>query len=150
MLAGAQLSGSNVVTFHTTSCLNIYFAKMQPTLKKSTNNTPLITIIDIGATHSFISLDCVKRLNLETSVMSSRMVIDTPANGSVTTKLVCVNCPVTVYGRSFGMDLVCIPLSELDVILGMNWLRFNRVHINCYVKTVISKTGRESEFAAYD
>jgi hypothetical protein len=114
------------------------------------NNTPLITIIDTGVTHSFISLDCVERLNLETSVMSSRMVIDTPANGSVTTKLVCVNCPVTVYGRNFGMDLVCIPLSKLDVILGMNWLRFNRVHINCYVKTVISKTGRESEFAAYD
>jgi hypothetical protein len=79
------------------------------------NNTPLITIINIGATHSFISLDCVKRLNLETSVMPGCMVIDTPANGFVTTKLACVNCPVYVFGKNFGMDLVCIPLSKLDV-----------------------------------
>jgi hypothetical protein len=100
------------------------------------NNTPLVTIIDTGATHSFIALDCVKRLNLETSVMSGCMVIDTPANGSITTKLACVNCPVSVFGKNFGMDLVCIPLSKLDVILGMNWLKFNRVHINCYTKTV--------------
>src|SRR3954469_8137990 len=35
------------------------------------------------------------------------------------------------------MDLVCLPLKQLDVILGMNWLEFNRVHINCFTKTVI-------------
>ncbi|MCI57854.1 cellular nucleic acid-binding protein, partial [Trifolium medium] len=35
------------------------------------------------------------------------------------------------------MDLVCIPLSGIDVIFGMNWLIFNRVHINCCAKTVV-------------
>lgn len=34
------------------------------------NNTPLITIIDTGATHSFIVVDCVKRLGLIVSSMS--------------------------------------------------------------------------------
>ncbi|XP_058774552.1 uncharacterized protein LOC131648839 [Vicia villosa] len=32
---------------------------------------------------------------------------------------------------------VCIPLEQLDVILGMNWLEFNRVHNNCFNRTVI-------------
>ncbi|XP_050920273.1 uncharacterized protein LOC127137909 [Lathyrus oleraceus] len=49
------------------------------------NNNPLIAIIDIGATHSFIDVDCVKRLGLVMSSMSGEMVIETPAKGSVTT-----------------------------------------------------------------
>jgi hypothetical protein len=78
-------------------------------------------MIDTGATHSFISFNCMKRLKLETTVMSRCMVIETPASDSVTTKLVCVNCPVTIFGRHFGM----------------NWLEFNRVHLNCCTKTVV-------------
>ncbi|WJX17749.1 hypothetical protein P8452_07626 [Trifolium repens] len=99
-------------------------------------DTPLISIVDTGATHSFISFECMKRLNIPVSEMLGCMEIETPASGSVTTQLVCRNCPVIVFGKSFGMDLVCIPLSGIDVIFGMNWLIFNRVHINCCEKTV--------------
>ncbi|CAJ2661699.1 unnamed protein product [Trifolium pratense] len=56
-------------------------------------NTPLIAIIDTGATHSFISVDCMKRLSIPVSEMSGRMEIETPANGSVTTRLVYRDCP---------------------------------------------------------
>ncbi|MCH95950.1 cellular nucleic acid-binding protein, partial [Trifolium medium] len=108
------------------------------------NDVPLITMIDTGETHSYTSLDCVKRLNLRVSAMSGSMVIDTPANGSVTTTMVCVNCHLTIYGKHFGMDLVCIPLSKLDVFLGMNWLEFNRVYINCCDKTVMFPKPEES------
>ncbi|GAU46009.1 hypothetical protein TSUD_401310 [Trifolium subterraneum] len=101
------------------------------------HDTPLIAIIDTGATHSFISMDCMKRLNIPVYEMSGCMNIETPASGSVTTRLVCRNCPVTVFGRHFGMDLVCIPLSGIDVIFGMSWLVFNQVNINCCEKTVI-------------
>ncbi|CAJ2638233.1 uncharacterized protein LOC123886120, partial [Trifolium pratense] len=107
-------------------------------------NTPLIAIIDTGATHSFISVDCMKRLSIPVSEMSGRMEIETPANGSVTTRLVCRDCPITVFGRHFGMDLVCIQLSGIDVIFGMNWLIFNRVHINCCEKTVVFPKPEES------
>lgn len=62
----------------------------------------------------------MKRLNLEVSAVNGSMVIDTPTNDSVTTSLVCLNYPLTIYGRDFGIDLICLPLSQLDVILGMN------------------------------
>ncbi|GAU49588.1 hypothetical protein TSUD_138750 [Trifolium subterraneum] len=101
------------------------------------HDTPLIAIIDTRATHSFISMDCMKRLNIPVYERSGCMNIETPASGSVITRLVCRNCPVSVFGRHFGMDLVCIPLSGIDVIFGMNWLVFNQVHINCCEKTVI-------------
>ncbi|GAU32901.1 hypothetical protein TSUD_393220 [Trifolium subterraneum] len=101
------------------------------------HDTPLIAIIDTGATHSFISMDCMKRLNIPVYEMSGCMNIETPVSGSIITRLVCRNCHVSVFGRHFGMDLVCIPLSGIDVIFGMNWLVFNQVHINCCEKTVI-------------
>lgn len=44
----------------------------------SFNGFYLISIIDMGATHSFISLDSVKKLNLKVSFMIGVMVIDTP------------------------------------------------------------------------
>src|SRR4051812_412153 len=55
----------------------------------------------------------------------------------MTTSFACLSCPIDIFGREFGMDLVCLPLEQLDVILGMNWLQFNRVHINCFTKMVI-------------
>ena len=68
--------------------------------------------------------------------MNDSMVIDTSASVSVTTTYVCLKCPLTIYGKSFVMDLVCLSLHQINVILGMKWLEFNQVHINCYNKTL--------------
>ncbi|XP_058784505.1 uncharacterized protein LOC131659315 [Vicia villosa] len=46
------------------------------------------------------------------------------------------NYPLSIFDRGFGVDLICFPLRNLDVILGMNWLEFNLVPINFYNKSV--------------
>ncbi|XP_050876068.1 uncharacterized protein LOC127079737 [Lathyrus oleraceus] len=86
--------------------------------------------------HLFIYADYVKILGLVVSTLSSGLVIDTPINGSVNTSLICLSCPLSIYGRYFGVDLTCMPLSDLDVIMGMIWLEFSHVHINFYNKSV--------------
>ena len=100
------------------------------------NSTPLIAIIDTSATHCFIVVDCASKLGLDVSSMNGEMVVETPTKGSVTTSLVCLKCPLSMFGRDFEVDLVCLPLSGMDVILGMNWLEYNHVHINCFSKMV--------------
>lgn len=52
---------------------------------------------------------------------------------------------LTIYVKSFGLDLVYLSLNQLDVILGKNWLEFNNVHINCFDKSMSFP-----EFAASD
>lgn len=89
----------------------------------------LISMIDIGVTHLFVSLDCVKKLNLIVSFMIGSMIIDTPSAGSVTTSLVCLDFPLKICGEGFRVDLICLYLSQLNVILGMKWLEFNCVLI---------------------
>jgi len=100
------------------------------------NSTPLIAIIDTGATHYFISVSCVERLNLVVTLLLRGMVIDTPASGSVTTSLVCAKCPVHFCSVDFELDLVCLPLKHMDVIFGMDWMLSFGVSINCLTKSI--------------
>jgi len=100
------------------------------------NSTPLIAIIDTGATHSFISVSCVQRLNLVVTTLSRGMVIDTLANGLVTTSLVCSKCPVNFGNVDFELDLVCLPLKHMDVLFGMDWMLSFGVNINCLTKSI--------------
>ncbi|XP_058784351.1 uncharacterized protein LOC131659135 [Vicia villosa] len=81
------------------------------------NNTPLVTIIETGSTHCFIAADYVKRLNLALSAMNVEMVVDLPGKGSVTTSLVSLKCPLSIFDKDFDVDLVCLLLRGLDVIL---------------------------------
>ena len=37
----------------------------------------------------------------------------------------------------------------MDVILGMNWLEYNQVHINCFSKSVYFSSGEEESEAEF-
>lgn len=67
----------------------------------------------------------------------------------MTTSLVCWNCPLTIYGRDFRIELVCFPVSQLDVILRMNWLELNHVHINYFDKSVKFLESEESAESSF-
>jgi hypothetical protein len=43
------------------------------------NDTPLVAIIDTGATHCFVSFDCASKLGHAMSDMNGEMVVETPA-----------------------------------------------------------------------
>ena len=77
-------------------------------------------LFDSGASHSFISCLCIEQLKLFVSSLNKGLVVETPTSGSVLTSDVCLNCPMEISGRTFLIDLICLPLSQVDVILGMN------------------------------
>ncbi|XP_020207915.1 uncharacterized protein LOC109792873 [Cajanus cajan] len=63
--------------------------------------------------------------------------VETPTGGSVSTSYVCLKCPLSIDGINFMVDLICLPLSQLDVILGMDWLSSNHVLLNCADKSIV-------------
>uniref|UniRef100_A0A151UGT0 Transposon Ty3-I Gag-Pol polyprotein n=1 Tax=Cajanus cajan TaxID=3821 RepID=A0A151UGT0_CAJCA len=101
------------------------------------NGTPLIVLYDSGATHSFISHACMSKLKLPISSLSFELIVEKPTSGSVSISDVCLKCPLSIDGRNFMVDLICLPLSQLDVILGMDWLSSNHVLLNCADKSII-------------
>jgi len=80
----------------------------------------VLVLFDSGATHSFISNVCVGRLQLVTRDLGCELLVSTSSSGQVATSSVCVGCSMKVAGRRFKVNLVCLPLEELDVILGMD------------------------------
>jgi len=97
----------------------------------------VVVLYDSGATHSFVSNECVRRLGLMMRELGCKLIVATPASGEVSTSFVCVGCPMEVAGRKFKVNLICLPMEGLDVILGMDWLSSNHVVINCRQRGVV-------------
>jgi len=71
--------------------------------------------------------------------------VSTPASGLVRTSSLCARCPVEVEGRRYKVNLICLPLQELEEILGMDWLSANRILIDCREKRLLFPDSEEPE-----
>ena len=105
-------------------------------------------LYDSGVTHSFVSDACVKKLGLPVCELQCELVVSTPASGLVRTSSLCARCPVEVEGRRYKVNLICLPLQELEVILGMNWLFANRILIDCREKRLLFPDSEELELVS--
>nr|KYP32923.1 hypothetical protein KK1_046284 [Cajanus cajan] len=102
-----------------------------------------LNVYDSGATHSFISNDCVQHLQLPVSSLENNLIVLTPTNKSVIANKVCLDCLIFIGDRKFLVNLICLPLSQLDVILGMDWLSSNHVFLNCAEKSVMFSDSKD-------
>ena len=83
-------------------------------------NHEVVVLYDSGATHSFVSNECVRRLGLVIQELGCELIVATPAFGEVSTTSVCVGCPMEVVGRRFKVNRIFLPMEGLDVILVMD------------------------------
>ncbi|RDX93497.1 Retrovirus-related Pol polyprotein, partial [Mucuna pruriens] len=84
------------------------------------NTYPLIVLFDSRATYSFISHHCVSSLKF-----------------LITTSSVCLQCPLTVYDKAFLVDLICLPFSQVDIFIGIDWLSTNHVLLKHAIKSIV-------------
>ena len=97
----------------------------------------LTVLYDSAVIHSFISHDCVNRLKLPVSELLYILLIPTLTDKPVRTSRVYLNSHFQINGRSFLANLICLPLSDLDLILGMDRLSANHVMLNYSKKSVV-------------
>ena len=105
-------------------------------------------LYDSGATHSFVSNDCVGHLGLPVCELQCELAVSTPASGLVKTSSLCARCPVKVEGRRYKVNLICLPLQELDVILGMDWLSANHILIDCQERRLLFPDSEKLELVS--
>ncbi|XP_050877786.1 uncharacterized protein LOC127081584 [Lathyrus oleraceus] len=80
---------------------------------------------------------CMKRLGLQAIPLSPPMVVTTAMEDVVETPLICENCSLSVNGRVFQIDLICLPLKKVDMVYGMDYLSANSMFIECEDKLII-------------
>ena len=77
-------------------------------------------LFDSGATHSFISLDCAKRIYFPMSKLPYKVLVSTSSKENICTTTMCSPAFLDFQDKTFCIDLYCLPMKGLDVILGMD------------------------------
>ncbi|XP_073064078.1 uncharacterized protein [Primulina eburnea] len=95
-----------------------------------------LTLIDTGATHSFISEEFMNTISVKPTVVPVEFNIVLPSGEEIWTNSMFKACPVLMGSRLLYADLIVITMVAFDVILGMDWLSAYRAVINCVSKTV--------------
>lgn len=82
----------------------------------------LTVLIDGGSMHNFIQSRVAKFLHLPTTPTNPLQV--TVDNGTILPcDHVCYQTPLILQGCSFSVDLHVLPISGVDIVLGIQWLK---------------------------
>ena len=100
------------------------------------HSQPIRVLIDLGATHSFISASLVDLLGLSTSLLQFDLLVSTPIGKSFLTTRVVKDDNIVIRGRELHVDLILFKLHDFDIILGMDWLATHHVLVDCFAKKV--------------
>lgn len=85
------------------------------------NRQPVIALIDSGSTHNFINAKTANKLSLKITAaqpFNVRVADGFPLRCQGAYRKVAMD----VGGATFTVDLFSLPLTGLDVVLGMSWL----------------------------
>ncbi|KAK8918382.1 hypothetical protein KSP39_PZI021861 [Platanthera zijinensis] len=102
------------------------------------HNHLLKVLFDTGASQSFISTRAIKQLKLEPHTSIEELRVKMPNNTEMITKLRCTVW-LTIDTNPVEANVAVLPLSEFDIILGMDWLVKSEAIINCKEKEITLK-----------
>ena len=97
-------------------------------------------LFDSGASHSFIAASLVIELGLEVETLEEPLYASSPLGIRARIEMICRGCELEISGTLLTVDLRIMDMSELDVILGIDWLTACRVVIACEHRRVTAYT----------
>jgi predicted aspartyl protease len=89
------------------------------------NAIPATILFDSGATHSFMSARYANTNEIPLINMRKPMIVITP-KGPIEANQMTRRLTLTIMGREFGATAIILESSNIDLILGMSWLRKQR------------------------
>lgn len=98
------------------------------------------SLIDSGATKSFISQEFANKFNCETQPLEEALTIVIANQDRVVVTQVCPHCEIVISGHLFYVNLIPFNLGDFDIILGMDWLSEHEAQIDCRKKEVILRS----------
>ena len=98
---------------------------------------PVPTLLDPGATHSFISHRLAALAPIPASPLPEMWRVYYPSGDVEQVGWVYFNCEIFVEGFALPAKLMLLEIVEFDVILGMDFLEDHRAIFDCYSKEVM-------------
>jgi len=95
------------------------------------------TLIDPGASHSFMAYQIVNNLNVPPSRLSVGMIVNTPLGENIDIDDVYKGVVLYTEGVELKVNLMALELYDFDLILGMDWLSRHKAQVDCFTKIVV-------------
>ncbi|XP_057756154.1 uncharacterized protein LOC130975364 [Arachis stenosperma] len=96
----------------------------------------LNVLFDSVASHSFIAFEKANELGLKIVVLGYDLKVYNATHEAMVTRIGYPQVPFQVQQREFVHDLICLPMTGLDLILGLDWLSKNHVLLDYSEKSV--------------
>ncbi|XP_073136996.1 uncharacterized protein [Henckelia pumila] len=94
-------------------------------------------LLDSGATHSFISQEFIRRVDIISEGADMGYDVTLPSGEIISTSSVLNEVELELQGNMVRANLVVLPISGFDLILGMDWLTSNGASIDFWKRTVL-------------
>src|SRR3954469_4242944 len=99
-------------------------------------SVPATVLFDSGASHSFVSRAFVERAELHPQGLPQQLSIISPGSKTNSTAFV-PDVDISIQDAFFSASTIILTRSDIDVILGMDWLVKYKPKIDCPSKTVL-------------
>ncbi|KAL8103703.1 hypothetical protein AgCh_028050 [Apium graveolens] len=112
-------------------------------LKGEVNGSPVIIMIDPGATHNFISVETMTNLGIE-CISSKCFGVSLGTGDTVLSQGECKSVVLQVQGLTIVENFLPIALGNSDMILGLQWLeKLGTMSSNWKTQTIKFKLGND-------
>ncbi|XP_073119334.1 uncharacterized protein [Henckelia pumila] len=102
--------------------------------------------LDSGATHSFISETFARKRVIVCEELFGCFTVTITSGEELSTRNIVKNLELLLQGQSVSADLIVLPMSEFDLILGMDWMTKNAVVIDFHQRSVLVRPEGEEPF----
>ena len=99
------------------------------------NCHPASVLFDTGASHSFISEGYARLHDMSFCDMPTPLEIQTPGSRWQTTRISHGN-EILVDRLVFLASLIALKSTDINIILGMDWMKAHYAKIDCYTRSV--------------
>ncbi|XP_057721164.1 uncharacterized protein LOC130935433 [Arachis stenosperma] len=96
----------------------------------------LNALFDSGATHSFIAFEKAGDIGLKIVILGYDLKVYNATHEAMVTRLGCPQVPFRIQQPDFVHDLICLPMTGLDLLLGLDWLSKNHVLLDFSAKSM--------------
>ena len=77
-------------------------------------------LVDLGATHSFISVPFTERHQIESQPIDGRMVVSVPNGDTMISKMIVPGSRLVIQNKDFPAYLIVLGIHDFDIVLVMD------------------------------
>ena len=108
-----------------------------------------LVLFDSGASRSFVSQSFSREFSVPAGELECPLRVSIANEHEVSSSSVYRGCQLGIFGVSFPIDLISIPMGEVCVIVGMEWLSRFGAMIDCDGQRVVVRTLCGGELVVY-